>query len=182
MAENNAPEEGAENDASKESKGLGKKKLILLVVLALLIVGASIGGTLAVLKLTGGGDAPAVEEEMVENPEQAAVEVKKKAIYYPLKPPIIVTFDAKGRQRYMQADVTLLTREQDVIAAIEMHMPMIRNALVLLIGSQLFEDIQTAEGKELLRLQCLQELQQLMEKEIGKPGIEQVFFENMVMQ
>lgn len=178
MAEEEAPENGEE--ASSESQGLGKKKIILLAVLALLIIGISVGGTLAVLKFTGGSTS---EEDLAEaDAVEEVVEVKKKAIYYPLKPPIIVTFDAKGRQRYLQADITLLTRDNDVIAAIELHMPTIRNALVLLVGSQLFEDVQTAEGKELLRVQCLQELQRIMEKEIGKPGIEQVLFENMVMQ
>ncbi|VUD56400.1 hypothetical protein TDB9533_02055 [Thalassocella blandensis] len=177
MAEEDAPENA--EDASNESQGLGKKKLIVLAILALVIVGASVGGTLTVLKLTGGSDMP--EEEQVETPAEE-VEVVKKAIYYPLKPPILVTFDAKGRQRYLQAEITLLTRDNDVIAAIELHMPMIRNALVLLIGSQLFEEIQTAEGKELLRVQCLQEIQRLLEKEIGKPGVEQVLFENLVMQ
>ena len=178
MAEEEAPDNA--DEAAEGSQGLGKKKLILLAVMALLIVGVSVGGTLAVLNLTGGGREE-VPEEMTDAPAEE-VEVVKKAIYYPLKPPILVTFDAKGRQRYLQAEITLLTRENDVIAAIELHMPMIRNALVLLIGSRTFEEIQTAEGKELLRVQCLQEIQRLMEQEIGKPGVEQVLFENLVMQ
>lgn len=172
-----AEEEAAE--AGEEGEGSGKKKIILLAVMALLIIGLSVGGTLAVLKMMGGDEVPVEEGEAAEVEE---VEVKKAAIYYPLKPPIIVTFDAKGRQRYLQADITLLTRDDDVIAAIELHMPAIRNALVLLIGSQMFEEIQTAEGKELLRVQCLQALQEIFEREIGKPGVEQVLFENMVMQ
>lgn len=176
MAEEDAP--GNADEASNESQGLGKKKLIILIVLALVIVGASVGGTLAVLKMMGGD----VSDEQLAEEAVEEVEVVKKAIYYPLKPPILVTFDAKGRQRYLQAEITLLTRDSDVIAAIELHMPMIRNALVLLIGSQLFEDIQTAEGKELLRVQCLQEIQRLLQQEIGKPGVEQVLFENLVMQ
>ena len=59
---------------------------------------------------------------------------------------------------------------------------MIRNSLVLLIGGQIFSEIQTAEGKELLRQQCLQEVQRLLEKEIGKPGVEQVLFTSFVIQ
>jgi len=52
----------------------------------------------------------------------------------------------------------------------------------MLIGGQLYEEIQTAEGKELLRQQCLQELQKIMQEEIGKPGVEQVLYTNFVMQ
>lgn len=170
--------EEQEGEAEKEADS-GKKKIILLAVLAIVLIGVSVGGTLAVLSMTG-GDKEMAEGE--EGAEEETEEVFKPAIYYPLKPPIIVSFDSRGRQRLMQAEITLLTRSDEVIANLETHMPMIRNALVMLIGGQLFEEIQTAEGKELLRVQCLQELQRLMEKETGDPGIEQVLFTNLVMQ
>lgn len=168
--------DGSEGDKSAG----GKKKYILLVALGLVIAGLSVGGTLVALKFLGGAPVPEETDQLV--PEDAPPEPKAPAIYYPLKPAIIVNFDVRGRQRYLQAELTLMMREDDVISAIELHMPMIRNALVLLIGGQQYEDIQTAEGKELLRQQCLQELQRLLEKEIGKPGIEQVLFTNFVMQ
>jgi flagellar FliL protein len=61
-------------------------------------------------------------------------------------------------------------------------MPMIRNALVLQFGGQVYADLQTAEGKELLRQQALENIQNLLQQEIGKPGVEQVLFTNFVMQ
>jgi len=177
MAEKDANENEQEGDDAEGSGG-GKKKIILLAILGVLLIGISVGGTLAVLSLFGAEEPAPENGEMVEE----APEAMQQAIYYPLKPSIIVSFEARGRQRYLQADITLMTREDEVIAAVETHMPMIRNALVMLIGGQLYEEIQTAEGKELLRVQCLQELQRLLEQEIGKPGIEQVLFTNLVMQ
>ena len=169
-----------ENDSNEEGGSGGGKKLIIMIVVGLLLIGASVGGTIAVLGMLK-KDEP--KTAMMEDGE-AMMEEKPKApaIYYPIKPPIIVNFDTKGRQRFLQAEVTLLTRESDVIGTVELHMPMIRNALVLLIGGQQFEDLQTAEGKEFLRLQCLEELQRIIENEIGKVGIEQVLFTNFVMQ
>ncbi|WP_086932484.1 flagellar basal body-associated FliL family protein [Agarilytica rhodophyticola] len=172
-------EEQEKDGEGEADAGSGKKKIILLVVLAIVLIGASVGGTLAVLSMTGDKEEMAAEGE---GGEEEVEEVMAPAIYYALKPPIIVSFDSRGRQRLMQAEITLLTRSEAVVANIETHMPMIRNALVMLIGGQLFEEIQTAEGKELLRVQCLQELQRLMEKETGEPGIEQVLFTNLVMQ
>ncbi|SMF36528.1 flagellar FliL protein [Alteromonadaceae bacterium Bs31] len=177
MADEDETDSNTEDE--QPTSGGSKKKLILLVVLALLIVATSVGGTLVALKFLGSPE-PVAEEALTE--EDAAPPPPSPAIYYPLKPAIIVNFDVKGRQRYLQADLTLLTRENDVISAIELHMPKIRNGLNLLIGSQLYEEIQTAEGKELLRQQCLQELQNILQEEIGKPGLEQVLFTNFVMQ
>ena len=177
MADDDEQQNDAGGDAAEG--GGGKKKIILLAIIALVLIGVSVGGTLAVISMLGGNEPPPAEEQAEA---EAEPEAPKQAIYYPLKPPIIVNYEAKGRQRYLQAELTLMTREADVIGAVELHMPMIRNALVMLIGGQVYEEVQTAEGKEFLRLQCLQELQAIMEKEIGKPGIEQVLFTNFVMQ
>lgn len=171
-----ADEENAEGEEGKEAGG-GKKKLIILIVLGLVIIGLSVGGTLAAIKFLGPQPVPeSAENAEPEEPPPAP------AIYFPIKPPIVVNFSVKGRQRLLQAELTLLTREEDVVSTIELHMPMIRNSMVMLIGGQDYTELQTAEGKELLRQASLQEIQRLLEQEIGKPGIEQVLFTNFVMQ
>ena len=172
-------EENQNANAEADSSSGGKKKFILLAVLLLVVIGLSVTGTYFAIKLLG---PQPVEEVAVEEAAEEAVELPKPAIYYPINPDVIVTFDVKGRRRYLQADVTLMTRDNDVITALETHMPMIRNALTLIIGGQIYEEIQTAEGKELMRLACLEEIRTLMEAEIGKPGVEQVLFTNLVMQ
>lgn len=212
MAENQYLDDDSDNEKGQEEGASTKNRitLILLIAVGVLLVALSVTGTLLAVQLmkpepmaadasatdaaavVESGEAgteepgveegadPALAEASTEGEEQA--EPKKPAIYYPIQPPIIVNFDARGRQRFLQAELALMTRDQDVISAIELHMSMIRNSLILLIGSHLFEELQTAEGKEILRQQCLQEVQRLMEQEIGKPGIEQVLFTNFVMQ
>lgn len=166
-----------QEEAGEGKKGGSKKKLIIMVVAGLLIIGLSVGGTLFAVKLLH------PPEEMVEEmPEEAVEPPPKPAIYFPMKPAIIVNFSNKGRQRFLQVELTMMTRDESVVSAIELHQPMIRNALVLLIGGRIFDELQTAEGKELLRQNCLQEVQRLLEQEIGKPGIEQVLFTSFVIQ
>lgn len=167
-----------ENEAEKPASG-GKKKLILLIVVGLILIGASVGGTIFVLNML---QPPAPVEAAEESAEAEVEPPPKPAIYYPLKPEYIVNIDARGRRRYLRLDLTVMTREEDVIAAIELHRPTVDHTINLIAGGQIFEEVQTAEGKELLRLQLLQELQALFEKEISKPGIEQVLFTNFVMQ
>lgn len=177
MAEENA-------DAQPENAGGGKKKLILLVVIGLLLVGLSVGGTLVALKFLGGEEDAQMSAE-AEAEAAAAMEEETRslpAIYYPLKPTIIVNFNARGRQRFLQADVSLMVREDDVVAAIEEHSTMLQHGLLMLFSGQDYTELQTAEGKELLRQSALQEVQRLLEQEIGKAGVEQVLFTNFVMQ
>ncbi len=178
-------EQEGENTEEGEAKPgfiAKNKKMILLGGLALVLIGASVGGTLAVVSMFSAPeeaeDAAVAEGESAE----AGPPPIKQAIYYPIKPPIMVSFEGRGRQRLMQAEVTLLTRDSAVVATVEQHMPMIRNALVLLMSGQVYEDIQTAEGKELMRVQATQQLQQIIEAEIGKPGVEEVLFTNIIVQ
>ncbi|MGS2717546.1 flagellar basal body-associated FliL family protein [Eionea flava] len=178
------------DDSENEESGSSKKKLIIFIVIGIVLIGLSVGGTLFAVKMLSpepvaeagaeveldeDGNPIVTEEEVVE-------EVKGYAIYFPLKPPIIVNFQARGRQRFLQADVTLMTRDDEVVEAIETHMPMIRNALVLKFSSQVYEDLQTEPGRELLRQESLEELQNIMLQEIDKTGIEKLLFTNFVMQ
>jgi flagellar FliL protein len=183
-----AEEEEQENSEEEKPKG-NKKKIILFVALILLLIGMSVGGTLVAVKML----MPQSEEEdvveldaegnpIVDVDEEEAAQPKPPAIYFPLKPPLIVNYQARGRQRFLQAEISVMARESDVIEAIELHMPMIRNSLIMLFSGQVYEELQTEEGRELLRQDALLELQSILEKELGKPGVEKLLFTNMVMQ
>lgn len=153
-----------------------RKKLILIIGAVLLVVGISIGITLTLLSAFS--DAPAADVDAASEAEPA----KQPAIYYPLSPAFVVNFEDRGRSRFLQAELTLLLRDAEVTQALDTHKPAIRNAMVMLLSSQSFENLQTAEGKEALREQALVKIQEVLQQEIGKPGIEQVLFVNFVMQ
>lgn len=162
--------------------GGGKKKIILLVIIALVLVAISVGGTLMALGIFGAEEEVAGEVVAAEETTEPAVAEKLPAIYYPLKPTIIVNFNARGKQRFLQAEVSLMVRENDVVAAIEEHSVMLQHSLLMLFGAQDYDEMQTAEGKELLRQQALEVVRGKLEQEIGKPGVEQVLFTSFVMQ
>ncbi len=171
-----------EQETGAEEGGGGKKKVLVMLIVGIVLIAVSVGATLFALNMLQEEEATSKAEEEAAAIAEMVEPVKAAAIYYPLKPPIIVNFQARGRQRFLQAEITLMARDNSVVEAIEFHMPMIRNSLVLLFGGQLYEELQTAEGKELLRQDALTELQHLLEQEIGEPGVEQVLFTNFVMQ
>lgn len=178
-----ADEEEAEAAEEEGGGGGGKKKIILLIVIGLLLVLLSVGGTVAVLTMFKEEPPP---EELAEGEEAAeeeeAEEVKLPAIYFPLNPPILLTYPDKGRQRYAQIEITLMARSETVVTEIELHSSRIRNDLILAFSGMEYAEIQTPEGKELMRQQALIVVQDIMTEEIDEPGIEQVLFTNLVMQ
>ncbi|GAB1265958.1 flagellar basal body-associated FliL family protein [Aurantivibrio infirmus] len=173
--------EESENDQEAPAKGGSKKKLIIISIIAVVFLSSAIGGTIFALKSFSGAEDEMADSALVD-PEEEKDKPKSPAIYFPIKPAIVVSFQARGKQRFLQAEITLLIRDESVVDAIESHMPMVRNALVMLLGGQVYEELQTAEGKEMVRQLAADELGRIMEAETGTSGIEQVLFTHFVME
>lgn len=176
-----AKKEAAPAPADGEAKPAGKMKLIIIIVIAVLLaVGLSVGATLFFLgKDDGGADEKANAEAAAA---ATAVPVKLPAIYEELAPAFVVNFNHQGRPRYMQVSVALMTRDQAALDALKVHMPVLRNRLVMLFSGQDFGALITPVGKEMLRQQATASVQELEQKETGKVSVEQVLFTNLVLQ
>ena len=176
MAKKEAPKApAAEGDAPK---GKSKLKLIIIIVVGLLLViGASIGGTWFLLKKNAPAEAPKAEAA-----QEPAAPVKKVAVYESIAPAFVVNFKQDGKPRFMQVTVALMGRDAEQMKALNVHMPLIRNKLVMLFSSQDFNNLLTPVGRELLIQQATAAVQELAQKETGKPTIERVLFTNFVLQ
>jgi flagellar FliL protein len=187
MAEEKEDQDNNEEEASEAKKKIdpGKIKLIALIVVVLLLIGSSIGGTLYLLGVFDGGDevAEVVEGDASDGEEGQAEPAKASAMYFPIKPAFVVNFSSRGRQRFLQTEITVLTRQDTVFDALQLHLPLVKNQLVMLFSGEVYEDLQTDEGRELLRQKALEVLQGTITQETGiENGVEEVLFTNFVMQ
>jgi len=105
-----------------------------------------------------------------------------KAIYLPLKPPFVVNYGGQGRLKYMKASVSVRVANSKSANTIRHHMPYIRNNLILLFSKQNDEDLDTQEGKELLRQAAMTEISAILEAEEGESGLTDLFFNQLVIQ
>jgi flagellar protein FliL len=170
-------EEGDEaTDQAGDEGKKKKKKLIIMIGVAVLLMGISIGGTLLAVKLMSSDSKKDVAEETddadeEENAEEDAEEETEEAveaapaIYFTMTPNFTVNFNVDGRQRYLQAEITLLYRNPEVDALLKLHMPAIRNQLVMLLGGKTFEELQNPESREKLKLESLAAIQSILDKE-----------------
>lgn len=163
----------AMSDAIKDPADKGKLKLIILIVVAVLLaIGVSVGATWYFMKSTSKDSAPVAE----------ASSTKLPAIYETMSPAFVVNFNANGRQRYMQVSMSLQARDQNDLNALKVHMPVIRNNLVMLFSGQSFDDLASPVGQEMLRQKATASVQEVAQKELGKVVIDQVLFTNFVLQ
>ncbi|KQB53237.1 flagellar basal body protein FliL [Pseudomonas endophytica] len=162
----------ATSDAVKDPADKGKFKLIILIVLAgLLAIGLSVGATWYFM--SGDKSAP---------PAQVESNAKAPAIYEALPPAFVINLNDNGRQRYLQVSITLQARDQNDLNALKVHMPVIRNNLVMLFSGQTFDSLATPVGQEMLRQKTTASVQEVAQKELGKVVIDQALFTNFVLQ
>lgn len=162
-----------EEDAPVKSS----KKWLILVVITVIVLAAAAGG--AWFFLLGDGQEPTAEIDA----EAVAVEAPRAPVQYlELSPAFIVNFPHQGRQRFMQATVTVMGRDAEALEAVTQHMPVIRHNLINLLSAQLILVFEDPEGIEQLRQMATDEVNQILLREIGREGIEQLLFTNFVMQ
>jgi flagellar FliL protein len=157
----------------KDPATKGKIKLIVLIVVALLLaIGMSVGATWFFMHSAQSKPVAA----------ETAVVGKQPAIFEPMAPAFVANYNQNGRQRYMQVSITMQGRNQADLEALKVHMPVIRNNLVMLFSGQDFTTLATPVGQEMLRQKATASVQEVAQKELGKVVIEQLLFTNFVLQ
>ncbi len=166
-----------EEGAAPEKKG-GMMKMIML------------GGAAVVLLVVGVFAGPAIQN-MISPPadeaadEEAAAEAPSNApeLYQGLHPALVVNFrDELGDPHYMQVEMEVMARDQDVINAVREHTPLIRNNLILLYGNVKYEEVTTRAGKERMLADGLAEIQAVMAERVGEPNVEALYFTSLIIQ
>ena len=192
-------EKGAEQDDVEVAEGNAKAKTkqpwLVIAVIALssiLVLAAAVGGTVYFMsggtqKVSGAaGKATTEDSADAENSADADSEDKKDkpapANYVSLDPPFVVNFEGNSSARFLQINVEVMSRKIEYAEHIKKHMPVIRNNLVLLFGSQTYDKVSTLKGKEELREKALAEVQKILEEETGDTGVEALYFTSFVMQ
>lgn len=175
--------EGKEQSAAESSsKGSFVKIAVMALLFGLLLVGASVGTTMMMINSGHEKESGKDNEKGDKANKKKEDKHAEKTIFFELDPPFVVNFSNPGRIRFMQVAVQVSVGDPAVIERIKEYNPVIRNNLLLLLGSQNSDELRTREGKEKLRGQVLSEIQAILKERTGKAGVKEVFFTSLVMQ
>ncbi|MDH3353798.1 MAG: flagellar basal body-associated FliL family protein [Chromatiales bacterium] len=141
----------------------------------LIIIGGTVGLTLMLVgngsDAQGGGDTASTEKKVIP----------KDALYVPVKT-MTVNFADKGVAQFLQLDMSIMTYDPELIDLINVHMPVMRNDMLNLLGTQTFKDVSTSEGKESLRIKLLLIVQKVLMEQEEREGVEAIYFTKIIMQ
>lgn len=150
------------------AKGGSKKKLIFVVV-AVVVLGALLGGGAAWFLLGEGKHA--------ESPKK--VELPPPPLFYSLD---AFTVNLQGDSHYLQVSLDLKISDPKVGEAIKLHMPEIRNGILLLLSSKGIDDVISVEGKRKLSGEILERVSKALDSKDPKLKVLGVYFTSFVVQ
>ncbi len=168
-----APEAAVPADAAEAPE---KKKRVmplwLTITLASVLICAAAGGGFLLMhsKATSKTQAKAVHHP--SGPPH----------YLPLKP-FVVNFQGSQQARYLQVALQVMSRDPKTLTLIQQNDPVVRNNLLLLLGSQQATVLATEAGKQQLRAAVLAAIRKIVADAGGHPShVAAIYFTSFVMQ
>lgn len=177
-------------DESGDAPKKSKKLLIIIIVAVLVIILGAVGGMFAMGVFDNAPEqtteeaegAKGADKKASKDKEEAAEVPSENAIYWPIEPPFVMNFEGKSKAKYMQVALVVMSRSQKAIDTLKKHMPAVRNELTFLLGGQKYVEMITPEGKEQLRTEIIESINNTLKKNGAKKGVEKVLFTSFVMQ
>ena len=165
-----APKEDMKADPVEEKSGKSRKKLFLIMGIAILAIG--IGGSTGALYLN-----------------KRNVSSKNAVKYVPEKPPVFlnlesftVNLQSEDGGQYLQIAFTLQVEDDKQVEIFKQNMPQVRNRILMLLSSKKPSDIASTEGKKQLAGEIVALLKQPFYPQ-GKPQlVSSVFFTSFIIQ
>ena len=169
--------ESVDDDVAPPPKKKGS--LLKILLLATLLLAVAGGGAWYFVR----GQEPAAPHKA-----GAAKTAKNKAVSD--KPPAFVALEPftvnlqhdDASAQYLQVGLSLKLTDDTLAEAIKLHMPEIRNRVLLLLSSKKASEISTLEGKKALSAELMHEIAQPLTGGATAPGLDSVLFTSFVIQ
>jgi flagellar FliL protein len=96
--------------------------------------------------------------------------------YYGFEPDIVTNYvPAKKKMGYVRLTVELMV-ESNNLEIVEHHSPLLRDAIINIIGRQAEAKIKSIQGRSEIQLLCEEQVKALLTKETGQPLIKKLLF------
>jgi flagellar FliL protein len=103
--------------------------------------------------------------------------------YYGFTPDIITNYIAKGKTLgYIRVTVEIMVSHDTDIEKIDQHAPLLRDAIIQILGRQPLERIKSLTGREEIRAECLLAVNELLIQEAGDKLAKDLLFTKYLYQ
>jgi flagellar FliL protein len=171
-------EETDRKESAKKEEPPKKSPLKLIIVIGCIVAVAGAGSFFGFKMLAG---KKADEKNVEEKAEGAHGKGggKEEKLIYPLEPFIVNLIDESGSgKRYLKAAVELEVADETGKKKIEARKTAVKDAVLMLLSSRSFEEINSVEGKLELKKALLTQINQAL----GEETVLKIYFVEFVVQ
>lgn len=97
--------------------------------------------------------------------------------YYGFEPEIVTNYISNRKKLgFVRISVELMVKDPQELVALEHHDPLLRAAIVEILGNQPEDKVKSLTGREEIRRECYDAVNRLMEQETGKTPVVNLLF------
>lgn len=97
--------------------------------------------------------------------------------YYGFEPEIVTNYISNRKKLgFVKISVELMVKSPDDLVIVERHDPLLRAAIIEVLGNQAEEKVKSLTGREEIRRECFDMVNNLLTKEAGKPLVVNLLF------
>jgi flagellar FliL protein len=107
----------------------------------------------------------------------AADEGVEDYAYYGFEPDIVTNYISNRiKLGFVKISVELMVKDPNDLVSLEHHDPLLRSAIVEILGNQAEDKVKSLSGREEIRRECYETVNRLMEQEVGKAIVVNLLF------
>ncbi|MGL1957683.1 MAG: flagellar basal body-associated protein FliL [Colwellia sp.] len=97
--------------------------------------------------------------------------------YYGFEPDIVTNYVAvKKKMGYVRLTIELMVEKGDYLEIVQHHSPLLRDAIINIIGQQSEAKVKSIKGRSEIQLLCEEQVKELLKKETGQVLIKKLLF------
>ncbi|QQX80393.1 flagellar basal body-associated protein FliL [Shewanella sp. KX20019] len=97
--------------------------------------------------------------------------------YYGFEPEIVTNYISnRNKLGYVRLSVELMVKDPEDLVSLERHDPLLRAAIVEILGNQTEDKVKSLTGKEEIRRECYEVVNRLLEQETGEDLVVNLLF------
>lgn len=102
--------------------------------------------------------------------------------YLALTPSLVVNLASARKTKYLRVDIQFYLDTAEDAERVTLHLPLIRNRLITLLGGRDADQIMSTEARDRLRAELLEKLRETLTEAAGAPTIRELYFTGFIIQ
>lgn len=179
-----ADEEKKEDVAAEPKKQSGGKMMLIIIIVLILLILVG-GGLAAFLMLSGDGGSTQTPQQNMQNSSARAkggssarsTNLLTIGPMYPMDQ-FVVNLLSESGGRFLKTSLDIELSSEELASEMDKKKPAIRDIIIRTLSSKTFEEVSTMKGKERLKDEIVQKLNEIL----ADGQVRNIFFTDFVVQ